>query len=132
MGVFPLRPSGRLSFAEFLLQWPCEVELPTGLPDRAFIDAAYHVILLRAPEDAELWRAIARANSLRFDGEGYWEAMLKAVELTSDSVLLGELYAETGQVDKARENLALLKKLCPVGCEEMFDLEEAIASAKVN
>ena len=47
-----------------------------------------------APEDAELWRAIARASSLRFDGEGYWEAMLKAVELTSDSVLLGELYAE--------------------------------------
>ncbi len=45
---------------------------------------------------------------------------------------LGELYAETGQVDKARENLALLKKLCPVGCEEMFDLEEALASAKVN
>jgi tetratricopeptide (TPR) repeat protein len=45
---------------------------------------------------------------------------------------LGELYVETGQVDKARENLALLKKLCPVGCEEMFDLEEAIASAKVN
>ena len=45
---------------------------------------------------------------------------------------LGELYVETGQVDKARENLALLKKLCPVGCEEMFDLEEALASAKVN
>jgi tetratricopeptide (TPR) repeat protein len=45
---------------------------------------------------------------------------------------LGELYVETGQVDEARENLALLKKLCPVGCEEMFDLEEAIASAKVN
>ena len=45
---------------------------------------------------------------------------------------LGELYVETGQVDKARENLALLKKLCPVGCEEMFDLEEALAAAKVN
>src|SRR5881392_4214997 len=45
---------------------------------------------------------------------------------------LGELYVETGQVEKARENLALLKKLCPVGCEEMFDLEEALASAKVN
>jgi tetratricopeptide (TPR) repeat protein len=26
---------------------------------------------------------------------------------------LGELYVETGQLDKARENLALLKKLCP-------------------
>ena len=47
-----------------------------------------------APEDTELWRAIARANSLRFDGEGYWEAMLKAVELTSDSEILGDLFAE--------------------------------------
>src|SRR5215471_6183344 len=32
---------------------------------------------------------------------------------------LGELYVETGQVDKARENVVLLKKLCPGGCEEL-------------
>jgi tetratricopeptide (TPR) repeat protein len=42
---------------------------------------------------------------------------------------LGELYVETGQLDKARENLALLKKLCPGGCEELADLEQAVASA---
>ena len=42
---------------------------------------------------------------------------------------LGELYVETGQIDKARENVALLKKLCPGGCEELADLEQAIASA---
>ena len=36
---------------------------------------------------------------------------------------LGELYVETGQIDKARENVALLKKLCPGGCEELADLE---------
>jgi len=42
---------------------------------------------------------------------------------------LGELYVETGQVDKARENIVLLKKLCPGGCEELADLEQAIASA---
>jgi tetratricopeptide (TPR) repeat protein len=42
---------------------------------------------------------------------------------------LGELYVETGQVDKAKENVALLKKLCPSGCEELADLEEAIAAA---
>ena len=42
---------------------------------------------------------------------------------------LGELYVETGQVDKARENVLLLKKLCPGGCEELADLEQAIASA---
>ena len=45
---------------------------------------------------------------------------------------LGELYIETGQVEKARENVVLLKKLCPGGCEELADLEHAIASAKVN
>jgi tetratricopeptide (TPR) repeat protein len=42
---------------------------------------------------------------------------------------LGELYVETGQVEKARENVALLKKLCPGGCEELEDLEQAIAAA---
>ncbi|TMJ92190.1 MAG: tetratricopeptide repeat protein [Alphaproteobacteria bacterium] len=36
---------------------------------------------------------------------------------------LGELYVETGQVEKARE---------PGGCEELADFEHAIASAKVN
>lgn len=42
---------------------------------------------------------------------------------------LGELFVETGQVEKARENAAQLKKLCPAGCEELADLEEAIAHA---
>jgi tetratricopeptide (TPR) repeat protein len=42
---------------------------------------------------------------------------------------LGELYVETGQIDKARENVVLLKKLCPSGCEELADLELAVASA---
>jgi len=42
---------------------------------------------------------------------------------------LGELYVETGQVDKAKENVAQLKKLCPGGCEELADLEKAVASA---
>jgi len=42
---------------------------------------------------------------------------------------LGELYVETGQIDKARENVALLTKLCPTGCEELADLEQAIAAA---
>ena len=46
---------------------------------------------------------------------------------------LGELYVETGQIEKAREQLAVLQKLCPSGCEELGDLQEAIAtSAKAN
>jgi tetratricopeptide (TPR) repeat protein len=42
---------------------------------------------------------------------------------------LGELYVETGQLEKAKENVALLKKLCPGGCEELADLEKAVAAA---
>jgi hypothetical protein len=46
-------PSGRLSFDEFLLQWPCEIELPVDLDEAAFIDEAYRAILLRGPDVGE-------------------------------------------------------------------------------
>jgi hypothetical protein len=42
-----------MSFDEFFLQWPCEVELPVELDDTAFIDEAYRAILLREPDRAE-------------------------------------------------------------------------------
>src|SRR5205814_9675328 len=42
---------------------------------------------------------------------------------------LGELYVETGQIDKARENVTALKKLCPSGCEQPADREHGIATA---
>src|SRR3954469_22588096 len=42
---------------------------------------------------------------------------------------LGELYVETGQIEKAKENVVLLRKLCPKGCEELEDLEAAITHA---
>jgi Flp pilus assembly protein TadD len=41
---------------------------------------------------------------------------------------LGELYIETGQLPKAREQLAVLEKLCPQGCEEREDLEKVLAT----
>ena len=47
---------------------------------------------------------------------------------------LGEFYVETGDLVKAREQLAVLTQLCPQGCEEREDLEQALAAAapKVN
>jgi tetratricopeptide (TPR) repeat protein len=41
----------------------------------------------------------------------------------------GELFVELGQIDKAKENLARLDKLCWFGCEEERDLKDAIAKA---
>mgnify|MGYP001412607178 FL=1 len=47
---------------------------------------------------------------------------------------LGELYVMTNNMESAREQLAILQKLCPSGCEELDDLREAIAAGpgKVN
>ena len=43
---------------------------------------------------------------------------------------LGELYVETGKLDKAREELNILAKLCGNNtCEEYEDLAKAIAAA---
>jgi Flp pilus assembly protein TadD len=42
---------------------------------------------------------------------------------------LGELYVERGELAKAREHVVLIRKLCPQGCEELEDLERAIAEA---
>lgn len=41
----------------------------------------------------------------------------------------GELYVELGQIDKAKENLAKLDRLCLFGCEEKNDLKQAIEHA---
>lgn len=41
----------------------------------------------------------------------------------------GELFVEMGQIEKAKENLARLTKVCTFGCEEKDDLKEAIEHA---
>src|SRR4028119_909481 len=42
---------------------------------------------------------------------------------------LGELYLQLGQRDKAEEQLAILVRLCPLGCEPREDLAQAIAAS---
>jgi Flp pilus assembly protein TadD len=56
----------------------------------------------------------------------------KALELQPDHraarEYLGELYVDTGNLDKAKEQLDALAKLCPGGCEEREDLQKAISA----
>ncbi|MET3756808.1 tetratricopeptide repeat protein [Rhizobium binae] len=56
----------------------------------------------------------------------------KALELRPDHKAareyLGELYVETDEMAKAKEQVASLKQLCPSGCEELEDLQKAIAA----
>jgi hypothetical protein len=42
----------------------------------------------------QLWRALGRANALKYDGEQYWISMQRAIELCTDRVALAKLYAE--------------------------------------
>ena len=65
------------------------------------------------------------------NAEGFY---LKALKLNPKHKgaheYLGELYVETGRLDKARVQLATLAKLCGnTTCEEYEDLEKAIAAA---
>lgn len=78
------------------------------------------------------------AFSLRKTGD-YARALTfyrKALDFDADHKgaheYLGELYVETGQASKAQEQLAILARLCPQGCEEREDLERAIASAQAR
>ncbi|ARO25746.1 tetratricopeptide repeat-containing protein [Rhizobium sp. TAL182] len=60
----------------------------------------------------------------------------KALELQPDHKAareyLGELYVETGEMAKAEEQVSSLKQLCPSGCEELEDLQNAIAAKGGN
>jgi cytochrome c-type biogenesis protein CcmH/NrfG len=60
----------------------------------------------------------------------------KALELQPDHKAareyLGELYVETGNMEKAKEQLSILAKLCPGGCEEREDLQKAISAKSAS
>ena len=65
------------------------------------------VMLRRAtdlePGDVDLWWAVARASALKFDGEAFWEAMLRAIDAPAgDRQTLAELYGELGLVTTMR------------------------------
>jgi tetratricopeptide (TPR) repeat protein len=60
----------------------------------------------------------------------------KALELQPDHKAareyLGELYVQTGNMEKAKEQLAILTRLCPSGCEEREDLQKAISGKSAS
>jgi hypothetical protein len=81
-------PNGRLSFDEFLLQWPCEIELPADLDgepliEEAFVDEAYRAILLREPATAERGQYLNLLRDGAVSREWIIEDLLASRELHS-------------------------------------------------
>jgi Flp pilus assembly protein TadD len=62
----------------------------------------------------------------------YTKALELAPEHKAAREYLGELYVETGNIEKAKEQLAILAKLCPGGCEERDDLQKAISAKSAS
>jgi Flp pilus assembly protein TadD len=148
------RPVPRLPLALVLLLAladPAAAVDPNEREERAAQQAGPDLAAIRARVKAKDWagaerelRALAGldgsadalnllAFSLRNQGrhEAAFTYYFKALALDPDHKgareYLGELYVKTGDMTKAREQLAILERLCPTGCEERDDLAEAIA-----
>ena len=131
------------------LAWPAvavDNERSEGVPDLArpralikekrFAEAREELLRLAdAHQHADVYNLLG--FSLRKTGD-YKNALTyykKALDFDPDHKsaheYLGELYLETNQADKAREHHAILVRLCPGGCEERDDLEQAMQAAGV-
>ena len=62
----------------------------------------------------------------------YQQALQIEPEHRGANEYLGELYLQTGQLDKAEERLEVLDKECFFGCKEFDELEAAIAEYRTQ
>ena len=87
-------------------------------------------------QQADVYNLLGYTLRMTGDYETSLTYYTKALDLQPDHKAaheyLGELYLQTGKPDKANEQLASLKQLCPAGCEELEDLQEAIAARGGN
>jgi Flp pilus assembly protein TadD len=91
--------------------------------------AELRTLASRAPE-ADVYNLLGYALRKTGDYPASLAYYTKALDLQpghkAAREYLGELYVETNDIDKAKEQLAALAKLCPSGCEEREDLERMI------
>ncbi len=98
--------------------------------DAALADLKGMVVTYPQPDVFSLMGFALRKTGDRAQAMTYYRKALDA-DPTHRGALeyQGELFVELGQVDKAKENLVKLDRLCASGCEEQEDLKEAIEHA---
>lgn len=86
--------------------------------------------------DADAWNYLgfcARKLGKKEEALGYYQkALALSPKHKGANEYLGELYLMMGDLPKAEQQLAVLKGICPNGCEELEDLEADIADFKAN
>lgn len=84
--------------------------------------------------DALNYLGFSQRQLRRFDESlaAYQKALALNPNHLGANEYLGELYLDLGNLDKARQQLATLQKLCPKGCEEYNDLNKAVGAFQAN
>ncbi len=95
----------------------------------------FQAALKAEPDNAAFHSGLAHAYRRRGSSElafrHFREALRIDPGLPGAHEGIGEAYLAVGDVAKAREHLAVLEQLCPGrSCQEVVDLERAIAAAK--
>ena len=87
-------------------------------------------VVQRDPRNADAYNLLGFATRASGNPQGSLQYYQQALAIDPKHLgaheYLGELYVETGNMEKAKEQLAVLAKLCPGGCEEREDLQKAI------
>ena len=91
-------------------------------------------VLARDPGNADAYNYLAFSQRKVGLFQEALHNYLRALDLDPDHIgareYLGELYLQLNQDDKAEEQLARLKVLCPLGCEAREDLARAIEESR--
>lgn len=82
------------------------------------------------PRNADAWNYIgfSERNLGRFDPSlaAYQKALAINPNHVGANEYMGELYLKLGDPEKARQQLAKLRSVCPSGCPEYNDLKKAV------
>jgi len=96
---------------------------------------ALEFAVLRDPRNADIENYIGYAyGRLREMGPAmghYQQALMLNSRHRSAREHLGELYLALGEPIKAEEQVAALREICLIACDELADLERAVAAYKV-
>jgi tetratricopeptide (TPR) repeat protein len=85
-------------------------------------------------ENADVWNLLGYAYRNQGQNELSAEAYITALELDPEHKgaleYQGELFLTLGDIEGAKKNLKMLQNLCPTGCHELDDLQEALEASR--
>ena len=93
-------------------------------------------VVAKDPKNANAWNYIGFSDRMLGHYDESLAAYEKALAIEPDHIganeYLGELYVQTGHPEKARQQLAVLDRLCGENCDEYKELKGAIGGNMIG